>query len=275
MRKLLIIVLIALAAVSVFAADPLCKDFDNGGARSSDDALKTKEKVEYGITDAVDTCLTAEEGVSTNSGRWLKEYYCGDDQRRYEVYDCIKLGYEGCENGACKGKAGSNGTTSTSTPKPVVSCGNKIVEKDKGENCDPPGSICFGKSTAEYGTCQNNCQCKIAAAAKQAAKCGDDYLDEGEDCEKDADCTSGEVCSSCNCVKKLTPEEIAQLTSKDERPKEEVKKEEKEAPVIEKEEAPQVDLEGKNFSEDPGIQATSGIANFFRKVFGWLAGLFS
>ncbi len=272
MRGWLILVLLLILSIGVSAAN--CTDTDNGGADDSDDAaLKTKGDVKYGITTLGDTCLTAlEDGVSTNSSNYLKEYYCsGGQQRMSEIYDCVRLGYDGCLNGACV--SSSNG----SAPKPkavVPACGNKILEKDKGEECDPPNKVCFGKTTAEYGICDANCKCKIAATAVRAPDvCGDGTKDASEECEKDEDCSSGYVCSSCKCVKKLTPEEIEAMKKAAEANKTEPSKEIEEkykTPAL-----PEVNLSATNFSEQPGIKATSGIANFFKKIFGWIAALFS
>lgn len=278
--KLFAYLFVALFLVSsVFAAD-LCSDTDGGGAKSSEkSALENKGDVKYGITTQSDTCLTSEEGVSTNSSQWLKEYYCSSDQRRSDVYDCVKLGYSGCVNGECVGgsSSSSSSNTTTTTTTPVSSCGDEIVEKSKGEQCDPPNSICFGKSTAEYGTCQSDCTCKIAAAALQNLEektpvCGDGYKHSSEDCEEDANCDANHVCSSCKCVKQLTPEEIEAMKSK---PKSEEKTETSEVSDDYDYDVPDLpEVEAKNFSDDPAIKATSGIAGFFKKIFGWIAGLF-
>lgn len=270
------ILFIVLLSASAFGAD-LCTDTDNGGSHRSDEALKTKGDVKYGITTQTDTCMTSPEGVSTNSSHWLKEYYCRLDKRESEVYDCVSLGFSGCENGACVGTptaTTTNTTNTTTTVTQTASCGDKIVEKAKGEECDPPNSICFGRSTAEYGSCQADCTCKISAAAlknmeSQPAVCGDNYKHPDEDCEEDDDCSSGYVCSSCKCVKQLTQEEIEAM-------KKTAVKEEKEE-VVEKKvyELPEVNLTGTNFTDEPAIKATSSIANFFKKIFGWIGALFS
>lgn len=278
---LLVVLSTAVAAENLTAT---CSDTDKGGSKGTDAALKEKGEVKYGLTTQVDTCLTSDNGVSTNESMFLKEYFCQDNQRKSDVYDCDKRGYEKCKNGECVGGSSSSSSTGTNaTPAPVSSCGNKIREKDKGEECDPPNSVCFGKSSAEYGTCQADCTCKISEAAlknmrEQPAVCGDGFKHPDEDCEDDSDCTIASfICSSCKCVKELTPEEIeamkeAALAKKEEK-KEEVAKE-----IEEKYKAPElseVDLTAKNFTEEPGMKATSGIANFFKKIFGWLASIFS
>lgn len=271
MHKWLLLALLLVTSVSA----ALCSDTDGGGSKHSDtDAFKNKGEVKYGITSQFDTCLTSETGVSTNSSKWLKEYFCQDDTRNSDVYDCSKNGFEKCEDGECVGgspSSSSSSNQSNQTQQPVSSCGDKITEKSKGEQCDPPGSICFGTSTSEYGSCQADCTCKIAAAAlkskeEQSPVCGDGYKHGVEDCEEDSDCSSSYVCSSCKCVKQLTPEEIEAMKKGAVVEKEEVE---------EAEELPGVDLTPKNFSEEPGMKTTSSIANFFRKIFGWIGSLFS
>jgi hypothetical protein len=274
MKKLLM-VLVFLLIVGVAHAQVQCTDTDGGGKDSKDAALKSKGTAKVGVTPKVDVCLTTEEGVSTNESKYLKEYFCSaDNQVQFEVYDCTREGYSGCRDGACYGaSSGSTSNTTGSTSTPVSSCGNKILEKAKGEQCDPPGSICFGKTSAQYGQCMNDCTCKIAdSAAPVKAVCGDDAVDSGEDCEKDADCGAGFVCSSCSCVKQLTKEEIEAM-KKGETPivKDEPKVDE---PKVDDSKGV-VDTTPKNFSDTGALKATSSVAGFFKAIFGWLGSLFS
>lgn len=278
MRWIIIAALVVFSALLVVAdndSSALCTDSDGGGERSADTALTVAGEVKYGITPMADTCITRENGISTGESAWLREYYCRDDQRESEEYDCVALGYDKCVDGACVGN-----TTQAQQQQQVQEeehCGNKILEKDEGEECDPPGSICFGKTSAEYGQCNNNCQCEIAASAERAPDvCGDGVVDEGEQCEEDADCEENYVCSSCSCVKQLTEEEIEQMKG-EAKEKEEAEDEGLKREIDEKYrdvEPPEVNVSAKNFSDDPGIKATSGIAKFFKKVFAWFAGLF-
>lgn len=268
MKHVLWLLVVLVLSLSVSAA--LCSDADSGGASNKDAALKQASSVKYGVTTQFDVCLTSEEGVSTNKSKYLREYFCDNDQRQSKVYDCVRYGYQGCENGACYG-AGSGTQNTSTTSTPVSACGNKRVEKDKGEQCDPPGSICFGKTTAQYGSCNPDCTCKIAKSAeKSPIVCGDADRDVSEECEEDKDCPSGHVCSSCKCVKQLTAEEIEAM-KKAAQPETKTEK----APVEESKPKVDVDLTAKNFSEEPGMQVTSSIAGFFKKIFGWIASLFS
>ncbi|MBS3147342.1 hypothetical protein J4219_00490 [Candidatus Woesearchaeota archaeon] len=268
MRKITIALLFILIIPSAFAA--LCSDTDGGGASNKDSALKTKGSVTYGITPMIDTCLTSEEGVSTNSSKWLREYFCENDQRQNKVYDCTKYGYDRCTNGECVG-SGSNQSTTTRTEEPVNACGNKRLEKDKGEQCDPPGSICFGKTSEQYGVCNPDCTCKISKSAPAApVVCGDSERDTSEECEEDKDCPANYLCSSCKCVKQLTPEEIEAMKNKPKPQAEESDEDEDD----DKTGLPEVNLSSTNFSDNAGIKATSGITSFFKKIFAWLGALF-
>ncbi|MEM3154170.1 MAG: hypothetical protein QW165_01210 [Candidatus Woesearchaeota archaeon] len=269
-------ILLAIVVLSIAASAAMCTDTDGGGGKSKDDAVKTRGEVKYGITAQVDTCLTSEDGVSTNKSKYLKEYFCELDQRKSEVYDCVKLGFSGCENGECKGASSDSASNQKQVVQQVSSCGNERIEKDKGEECDPPNSICFGKTRDQYGQCDSNCKCRIAgaAAAEHKITCGDDVREGAEECEKDDECPDNYVCSSCKCVKQLTPEEIEAM-KKQAAGKGEVgiAKE-----IDEKYKAPEVtpfEVEAKDFTKEPAIKATSGIANFFRKIFVWIGTLFS
>ncbi len=287
MRGWIVLAIVIVLSTIVLAQNQtppdICNDTDSGGSRGTDAALKVKGDVKYGLTTQSDTCLTSEDGVSTAESVFLKEYFCQDGQRKSDVYDCDKRGYEKCKNGECVGGSGGASSNQTSAASlPVSACGNKLREKDKGEECDPPNSICFGKTSQEYGTCQADCKCKIAAAALENVRdippeCGDGYKHPTEDCEGDTDCPAGNVCSSCKCVKELTPAEIEAMKQAALAKKEEAKanisagiEQEFKTPEI-----TDVNVTAKDFTEEPGIKATSGIANFFKSIFNWLAGIFS
>jgi predicted small secreted protein len=273
--KRLLMVLVFLVLASTAYAQVQCTDTDGGGKDSNDAALKVKGTAKVGVTPKVDVCLTSEEGVSINESHYLKEYYCGaDKQVKFEVYDCTREGYSGCRDGACYGASSgsTSNTSSSSSSSSSSSCGNEILEKAKGEQCDPPGSICFGKTTAQYGQCMNDCTCKISGAAEPVkAVCGDDTVDSGEDCEKDADCGAGFVCSSCSCVKQLTKEEIEAM-KKGEKPV--IKDEPKVEPKVDDSKGV-IDTTPKNFSDTGTLKATSSVAGFFKAIFGWIGSLFS
>ena len=270
---------LALPVTAQSTPPSLCSDTDDGGKDNNDPALGKKGSVKYGITSMEDTCLTSQEGVSTNSSRWLKEYYCTsgtDTKRESEVYECSRSGFTKCELGACVGgsAAESLGNETAVKPKaPVQACGDERIAKDKGEECDPPGKICFGKTSKQYGICDALCKCKLAASAEQSApECGDGTVDDKEECEADSDCAENFVCSSCSCVKKLTEEEIEAMKREAKGEKEQTSsEEEKEAEKA----TPEINTTPKDFSNDGAMKVTSGIARFFKGIFGWLASLFS
>jgi hypothetical protein len=283
MRGLIIVLaLMVILSIAAYAETPLneslCSDTDGGGERSKDAALKVRGEVKYGITKQADTCLTSETGVSTNSSKWLKEYFCANDKRESQAYDCVRLGFTSCLNGECKGAASGSTSNQTQQTQPVSICGNDRVDKDKGEQCDPPNSICFGATRDQYGICDSVCKCKISGAAKAAhvPTCGDEVLEGTEECEKDSECPSNYVCSSCKCVKQLTQADIEAM-KKGAAEKSDEEKSATEKAIDDKYKAPEtheVDLTVKNFSEEPGMKAASGIAGFFKSVFGWIASLF-
>jgi len=277
----MILLVMVLAAHSAFAED-LCSDTDNGGSSSHDDALTKIGEVKYGITSKTDECvISSTSEVRINASKYLLEYFCSNDKRESEIYDCVRLGYSGCEGGHCVGTASATQQSTSQQTQQKSSCGNKIVEKDKAEECDPPGSVCFGRSVAEYGQCTSTCLCKIAKAALENRQtvCGDGYRDEGEDCEEDADCPDNHVCSSCSCVKQLTPEDIERMKAEASGGTSSASKEAKTPAqeIDEKYKTPEhtdVDLSAKNFSDSAAIKTTSGITRFFDSIFSWIADLF-
>jgi len=297
----MVLILLILTSVSVYA--DLCSDTDGGPTNinsPSDSVLATKGTVEYGITDKVDVCVTSPTGVSIGESAFLQEYYCDNDKRESKVYTCSDYGFTGCEGGKCVGKNATQGNQSnqSSQPSPPTAvCGNEITEKDGGEECDPPGSVCFGADISEYGQCTDSCTCKLANAVQ--TKCGNGEIDEGETCEVDGDCGSGKVCKKCLCVTPATnttntsntttgintsqsstntssSSEVSanQTTKKKNRSLENIT-----AQIDQKYPDPNVtpvDIgEVKNFSEDPAIRTTGAVSRFFSGIWDWITSLFS
>lgn len=269
--------------LAVSAAADLCADTDNGPVNEnnpSDAVLAMRGTVEYGITDKDDVCLTSPSGVSTDESPFLQEFFCEDDRRESEVYTCTDYGFTGCKDGACIGKNVTPSNQTNQTPsQPVSQCGNKIVEKDAGETCDPPGSICFGDDVSQYGQCTDTCTCKLANPTQ--TKCGNGEIDEGENCESDSDCAAGEVCKSCLCSKAVTNTTgTINATNTTRQMTEPVNKTEQASAEID-EKYPDLNVspveigEVKNFSEDPGIKTTGAISRFFTGVWEWIVSLFS
>lgn len=294
MKWMAIFAVLLLLCGTAMASD-LCSDSDGGPDNPGNPdahSLETKGTAKRVVSEYEDTCLAFEDGYSTDEGVWLKEYYCDEDDLKDTQYDCTAQGYTGCKNGACVGNttgSTTNGTGTTTTPDPSESCGNEILEKDLGEECDPPHSVCFGNDMSEYGQCTTDCKCKLANAV--AMKCGNGEIDEGETCEKDSDCEHWEYCKKCICVEKpqeaednttqqatnTTDEtEPAQPIATEPAPEEKDEIKEKIEQKYPKKNITPVDIGNvTNFTADPAIQTTSGVAKFFMGIWDWIVGLFS
>jgi len=74
----------------------------------------------------------------------------------------------------------------------VAQCGDRIITDP--EVCDPPGSLCADPYFKKSGVCSENC------ASCLLPTCGNNLLEQGEDCESSADCDEGYGCSACSCV---------------------------------------------------------------------------
>ena len=152
MKKLLLIVMVLLIATVAYAQQ--CDETDNGID------YETKGSVKYGVTTMTDSCILSKHTeMSIEEGVWLKEYYCDDDnRRRSETVDCTREGYEKCYLGECTGKENVEArqeAEKATAPK----CGNGVVEQDLGEECDPPGRVCY--ADGGYGQCDKYCKCPL------------------------------------------------------------------------------------------------------------------
>jgi len=161
MKKIIAYVVCIFFLVSFVFASDLCKESDDGRDYAEQGFVK------YGVTEYDDVCvLSPDADMRVEEGQYLKEYYCDDDNRRHEIIDCSREGFDKCEDGMCISSSGSN----VSTPStPVVTgpvCGNKIVES--GEECDPPTKICYKGS--DIGLCSNICQCDIKISSGEESE---------------------------------------------------------------------------------------------------------
>ncbi len=219
----------------------LCTDSDDGpdgGMHPTDEVLKTKASTKYGITTAKDICVIGlETDVYAEESPYVKDYYCDNDKRKSAIFDCRDYGFEKCQDGACIGNG--TGATVKRPTRTIRDCGNKILDKDKGEECDPPESVCIEKDN--YGMCQDDCSCKWHNPK------------EPEQTEEDEE------------IQEEDNEEETEEETEDEEEEDEEDEDEKELPDI---------SERKDFTEEPGIKTTSSIAGFFKKIWNWFTNLF-
>ncbi len=269
MRKILIFLILLLVITSASALD--CTDTDNGptSARGPDDySLGTPGTVTQGIFGNTrdDACVSSDDdatAVTLKTGYYLREYYCKDNKREFEIYTCSDYGFTGCENAACVGKDVLS-NQSQSAPATVESlCGNSIV--DAGESCDPPFEICFGKDISEYGQCNIKCFCELANV--ENTKCGNGIVDSGEACEQTSDCETNELCKNCVCIQNPA---VPVVTTNETETKEVADK-----VVPEEKKEIEETIEAKNLTEMPGIGFTKSIANFFKSIWNGIIGIFS
>jgi hypothetical protein len=151
MRKIIAYIFCILFLVSFASAD-LCKESDDGKDYAESGYVK------YGVTQYDDVCVTsAEIDIRKTESFFLKEYYCDDDERKHEIVECSREGFDSCEDGRCV----SDSSQDSSQPAvPVYTgpeCGNKKIET--GEDCDPPTKICYVGS--DIGLCSETCKCEI------------------------------------------------------------------------------------------------------------------
>jgi hypothetical protein len=160
-----------LLAIPVLAQSGACTDLDDGPVDDGEPEpyIATTASVKYGISEKTDECVSGKDGYHKDPSLWVREYYCGIGeagvQRKYRDYDCTRYGYTGCEGGKCIGKSAEEAKKTSSGPA-QASCGDKKVQSEMGENCDPPDSICYSEGTIGICTRPNDaglggCQCKL------------------------------------------------------------------------------------------------------------------
>lgn len=70
-------------------------------------------------------------------------------------------------------------------------CGDTFIIKP--EYCDPPGSLCADPYFKRSGICSPDCLNCILPM------CGNNLLEQGEECESNADCPQYSTCNGCKC----------------------------------------------------------------------------
>ncbi len=235
MKRIFIFATMFLLLASIATA--ACTDSDNG----PNYAEKGNTKI---ISGKEDICIISKSvEVRTDVSQYLKEYFCDkNDQIDFELVDCVREGFTGCEFGECVGgTAGAKAQDSNYIPPaPVPYCGDSIV--DAGEDCDPMNKMCFDDD-GNIGLCDANCKCEIKIR-KEGSTTASDTTD-----TDDTDTTNVVV---------DTPVEV------DTTPKP--------LPVVTKDKS----------DEDKGITVTiadkskpEASTGFFSRIWSWITGLFS
>jgi hypothetical protein len=165
------LLLCLLLSTTAALAQVVCKDLDE--EPNIEDSLDTAAKVEYGITPKTDECVSGKDGYHKDPSSWVREYYCAETtigegqkavQRVYKDFDCTRFGYDKCEGGKCMGKP--EAAAKPRAPE-QPRCGDKILQSERGEQCEPPDDICYVNE--QIGICTRpdkvtnlgGCQCKL------------------------------------------------------------------------------------------------------------------
>jgi hypothetical protein len=169
-------------------------------------------------------------------------------------------------------------------------CGNNAVEF--GEECDSLGKECYTKSFQE-GRCTSSCNCEVYTGPV----CGNDFVDDDEDCEEDADCGLFEYCDDCKCIAKVASaqdltdeddknnvadEDTESNLSSDQKISDDIDSIDEELDEIsagmndtefEEFTVNESFFEAEKFNETLGIKITGAITKVTKKLFGSLFGL--
>lgn len=171
MKKLVVLAAVLLILPAVLA-QVTCTDTDNGGEKP-EPFIGQKGKVKYGLSEKADVCVNDKDGFSVQSGRWVREYYCANEQRVSDDYDCTRYGYLKCEDGACTGKEAAKARQEAQQAAEPARCGDEIVQPERGEECERPDDICYkndqiGICTRPGKTGLGGCLCKVYGAGEEA-----------------------------------------------------------------------------------------------------------
>ncbi len=237
MKRILILIMVLFLAATATAQ--LCEETDNGIDYDN------KGSVKYGVTTLEDTCILSKHTeMSVEESVWLKEYYCDNDQRKSDTIDCTREGYLKCALGVCTGKenvTAQKEAEQAAQPK----CGNDVVDSDLGEECDPPGKICF--ADGGYGQCDEYCKCPL--------EIGDSGVVKKNETTANATATNATANVTAPAAENVTAEEPA----------------EEPLPEIEKIEPVEVEPE----PEVEEIEIEQPLPNFVVRFVNWIKSLFS
>jgi len=131
--------------------------------------------------------------------KWGILFTWDDDSNSDDLKLTIPGGYASAARGGAMGNVFITFNPKLKKPDPqapaaVVKCGDGIIIKP-GEYCDPPQSLCVDQFK-RTGVCSADC---TACNFQPKAQCGNKLLEQGEQCEANADCAVGSECSGCKC----------------------------------------------------------------------------
>lgn len=237
MKKIILFIL-CLVLVSSVCLAAICDDTDD--ERDYD----RKGKVKYGITEEWDRCVMGPNAeVQVETSLYLMEYYCTkDDKRDHEVVDCSRHGFARCYQGACIGGESDTDNQTAQVLQELPKCGDKKLNQP-GEECDPPGKICYTESFAA-GICNDFCACDVKL--KGVVKPKENVTEEN-----------------------VTKENITE-------PKEEVHVIEPEVPEVKEPEVKEPSVEPREaIVTVPEAVEKPAPKGFFSRLWAWIAGLFN
>lgn len=178
MHTHLLFLTLILFALSTFAD---CTDTDGGPILTYEPKpyIAQPGTVSRATENQSDYCMFETRGKPVKEGDYVHEYYCEAGLLRAKDYNCKDHGYAKCitvdKQSACvlAGQT-SFGTTAQTTedkkqettktepkkPAPLApQCGDKKLQTDRGEECDPPGKLCIA-SGGIGGQCTTSCTCQ-------------------------------------------------------------------------------------------------------------------
>lgn len=173
---ILLTVAITILAIPVFSAT--CTDSDEGPIDPSypKEFISKPGNTSVAKTMLTDYCMHEKNGVKTGEGEWIKEYMCIGNLAIGKDYKCSNYGYQKCISDKGLAACVTTGKTTVTAPKPVTTaqntttpkkpkvklppqCGDKQIQQERGEQCDPPGRLCVD-ADGYAGMCEKDCKCK-------------------------------------------------------------------------------------------------------------------
>lgn len=177
MNKTVILLTLAATILVLSVYSVTCTDSDEGpiDPTAPKEFLAKPGNTTIAKTTLVDHCMREKNGVKVTEGPWIKEYMCIGNLAIGKDYKCSDYGYDKCITDKGLSACVAAGKTTVTAPKPVATpsnttapkkpktplkpqCGDKKIQPDLGEQCDPPGRLCVD-ADGYAGTCEKNCKC--------------------------------------------------------------------------------------------------------------------